>query len=88
MGWIITIIVGAIIGWLASLIMGTDQQQGLIWNIIVGIIGSILGKWIFFDLLGIGGAAAAGAFTIMGLIWGVIGAVVLIAILKALNILK
>ena len=85
--WIIIIIVGAIIGWLASIIMHTDMEQGLLWNIIVGIVGSILGKWIFADLLGIGSAAVAGSFTIWGVIWGVIGAVILIAILKAIRVL-
>jgi uncharacterized membrane protein YeaQ/YmgE (transglycosylase-associated protein family) len=88
MGWIITIIVGGIIGWLASLIMGTDYEQGLLWNIVIGIIGSILGKWIFADLLNIGGAATAGTFSIWGLIWGIIGAVILIAVLKLLHVLK
>jgi uncharacterized membrane protein YeaQ/YmgE (transglycosylase-associated protein family) len=87
MSWIILIIVGAIIGWLASLIMGTDREQGTLWNIIIGIVGSLLGKWIFSDLLGIGGAEAAGTFTFAGLIWGIIGAVILIAILQAVRVL-
>jgi uncharacterized membrane protein YeaQ/YmgE (transglycosylase-associated protein family) len=88
MGWIIVIIVGGIIGWLASLIMATDEEQGLLWNIVIGIVGSLLGKWIFSDMLGIGGAAVAGAFSIWGIIWGIVGAVILIAILKVLHILK
>lgn len=87
MGWIITIIVGGIIGWLASLIMGTDAEQGLLMNIVIGIIGSLLGKWLFFDVLGIGGAAVAGSFSFIGLIWGIVGAIILIAIFKALRIL-
>jgi len=88
MSWIILIIVGGIIGWIASLIMGTDSQQGLFLNIIVGIVGSILGKWIFADLLGIGGAAQAGALSLGGILWGILGAVILIAILKLINVLK
>lgn len=88
MGWIITIIVGGIIGWLASLIADTDQEQGLLWNIIIGIVGSLLGKWIFSDMLRIGGASVAGTFSIWGIIWGIIGAVILIAILKLFHILK
>lgn len=88
MGWIITIIVGGIIGWLASLIMGTDYEQGPLWNIIIGIIGSLLGKWIFSDLLGIGRASVAGTFSIWGVIWGIIGAVILIAILRLLRVLR
>ena len=86
MGWIITIIVGGIIGWLASLIMKTDEEQNLLVNILIGIIGSLLGKWIFSDILGIGGAAVAGTFSFWGIIWGIIGSVILIAILKLLHI--
>ena len=88
MSWILLIIIGGIIGWLASLIMGTDRQQGLIWNIVIGIVGSLLGKFIFADLLGIGGAATAGSLTFAGILWGILGAVILVAVLKALNVLK
>jgi len=86
MGWIIAIIVGALIGWIASLLMHTDAQQGALANIIIGIVGAALGRWIFSDILGWGGAAAAGSFTVAGLIWGVLGAIILIAILKLLNV--
>ena len=88
MSWLILIIVGGIIGWIASLIMGTDSQQGLILNIVVGVVGSLLGKWLFSDVLGFGGAAAAGTFTLAGLLWGVIGAIILILILKVLNVFR
>lgn len=88
MGWIVAIIVGALIGWIASKMMGTDQQQGALANIAIGIVGSLLGSWLFGDVLGIGSANAAGDFSFMGLVWGVIGAVVLIFILKALKVLK
>ncbi len=88
MGWIITIIVGGIIGWLASIVMKTDEEQNLFANILIGIVGSLLGKWVFADLLGIGGAAAAGTFSIWGIIWGIIGAAILIAILKLLHVFR
>lgn len=88
MSWIVLIIVGAIIGWLASLIMRTDAEQGLLWNVIIGIVGSLLGKWIFADLLGIGAAASAGSLSLGGVLWGIAGAVILILILKALRILR
>lgn len=88
MGWIITILVGALIGWLASRMMDTDEQQGALGNIIIGIVGSLLGSWLFGSVLGIGSAGTAGALSIWGIIWGVIGAVVLIYILKALKVLK
>lgn len=88
MGWIIIILVGALIGWLASLIMNTDQQQGTLANIAIGIVGSLLGSWLLGSVLGIGGASVAGALSVWGIIWGVVGAVVLIAILKAIKVLK
>ncbi|MHB0976771.1 MAG: GlsB/YeaQ/YmgE family stress response membrane protein [Candidatus Aquicultorales bacterium] len=86
MGWIVLIIVGGIIGWIASIIMGTNSQQGILANIVVGIVGSLLGKWVFADLLGIGSAQTAGEFSIFGIIWGVIGAIILIVILRWLGI--
>lgn len=88
MSWIVTILVGALIGWLASRMMSTDAQQGALANIAIGIVGSLLGSWLFGDVLGIGSAGAAGAFSIWGIIWGVVGAVVLIALLKAFKVLK
>lgn len=88
MSWIIVIITGAIIGWIASMIMSTDAQQGFIWNIVIGIVGALLGQWLFGTILKIGSAAAAGSFSLWGIVWGVLGAVVLIVILKALHILK
>lgn len=88
MGWIIIILVGALIGWIASMVMSTDGQQGALANIGIGIVGSLLGSWLFGSVLGIGGATVAGSLSLWGIIWGVIGAVVLIIILKALKILK
>jgi uncharacterized membrane protein YeaQ/YmgE (transglycosylase-associated protein family) len=87
-GWIVTLLVGALIGWLASLIMKTNEQQGCIANILVGIVGAALGRLVFVNLLGIGGAAAAGALSLGGILWGVVGAIILIAILRALGIFK
>lgn len=82
MHWIVTIVVGGIIGWLASLVMKTNAQMGLIANVIVGIVGSSLGFW----LAGVLGLAAYGV--IAQWIVAVIGAAVLIFILKALGIFK
>jgi uncharacterized membrane protein YeaQ/YmgE (transglycosylase-associated protein family) len=86
MSWIIALVVGAVIGWLASMVMSTDNQMGWLANIVVGIIGSLLGKWVFFDVLGVGGAASAGSFSIWGIVWGVAGAIILIAILKVFRV--
>ncbi|AZI43735.1 GlsB/YeaQ/YmgE family stress response membrane protein [Deinococcus psychrotolerans] len=89
MGWIVTIIVGAICGWLASMIMNTNAQQGAVANILIGIVGALLAQWIFAGLLNIGGAnAAGGGFNFLSILWGVLGSVILIAILKAVKVLK
>jgi uncharacterized membrane protein YeaQ/YmgE (transglycosylase-associated protein family) len=82
MSILIAIVVGGLVGWLASIVMKTNQQMGILANIVVGIIGSALGSW----LAGLLGLAAFGF--VGGLIVSVLGAIVLIAILKALKILK
>ncbi|MFA7253087.1 MAG: GlsB/YeaQ/YmgE family stress response membrane protein [Patescibacteria group bacterium] len=86
MSWIIAIIIGALIGWIASMIM--KSESSLLWNIIIGILGSILGRWIFGGLLGFDSAYAAGGFSLAGIIWGVIGAIILIVILRALRVYR
>jgi len=78
---IISLVIGGIIGWLASLIMKTDAQMGLIANVIVGIVGSALGFWVA-GLLGFGGGGIVPWLIAIG------GAMLLIAILKMLNVFK
>jgi uncharacterized membrane protein YeaQ/YmgE (transglycosylase-associated protein family) len=85
--WIIAIIAGALIGYIGSLVMRTNNQQGAFANIIIGIVGAALGRWIFGDILHFGTAASAGSFSLMGLVWGVVGAVALIAVLKMFHVL-
>ena len=82
MNWIITLVVGGIVGWLASVVMKTNAQMGLIANVLVGIVGSSLGFW----LAGVLGLAAYG--TVAQWAVAVAGAVILIVILKALGIFK
>jgi len=79
MTWILIIIVGGIIGWLASLVMRTDAQQGILLNIVVGIIGAILGGFLLSPLLG-GGSITSGNFSIPNLLVSLLGAVILLAI--------
>lgn len=79
---IITLIVGGIVGWLASILMKTNAQMGIIANVIVGIVGSFLGYW----LAGILGIATTGG--IVRWVVAVLGAVLLIAILKGLKVFK
>lgn len=80
MNWIVTLIIGGVIGWLASMLMKTNAQMGLLANVIVGIIGSSLGFWLA-GVLGIGAGSAIGAYLI-----AVLGAAVLIALLKAVGV--
>lgn len=83
MSWLVLIITGAIIGWLASLI--TVSPRGILAYIIIGIIGAFLGRLIFYDWLKIGSAYESGAFSLVGILWGVLGAIVLIVVLRILG---
>lgn len=82
MGWIVTLVVGGIVGWLASKLMKTDRQMGIVANVVVGVIGSSLG----FFLAGMLGLAAYGAIAQWAV--AVAGAAVLIYLLKALGLFK
>jgi uncharacterized membrane protein YeaQ/YmgE (transglycosylase-associated protein family) len=79
---LITLIVGGIVGWLASVLMKTNRQMGLLMNVIVGIVGSILGGWLF-SLFGLMAYGPLGR-----LIVSVVGAMLLIAILRGMKVLR
>jgi uncharacterized membrane protein YeaQ/YmgE (transglycosylase-associated protein family) len=80
--FILWLLFGALVGWLASLVMRTDAQQGALLNIVVGIIGAFLGGFIF-SALGIGGGNINNSdFSLSSLIVSFIGAVVLLAIVN------
>jgi len=81
MGWILIIIVGGILGWLASIVMRTDAQQGIIMNIVVGIVGAILGGWLLSGLIG-GAPITSGAYDMRSLLVSFLGAVILLAIVN------
>lgn len=81
MGIIILLVVGGIIGWLASIVMKTDAQQGIILNIVVGIVGALLAGFILTPLLG-GAPITSGAFDIRSLLVSFLGAIVLLAIVN------
>lgn len=82
MNWLISLIIGGIVGWIASIIMKTNAQMGVIANVLVGVVGSVLGFWIA-GTLGIGGSGVIARFLI-----GLLGAVLLIFILRALGVFK
>lgn len=81
MGIIIWLIVGGIVGWLASLIMRTDGQQGIILNVVVGIVGAFLGGWLLGGLLG-APSINSGQITVMSFIVSLLGAIILLAIVN------
>jgi len=81
MSIVLWIVFGAIVGWLASIIMGTNNQQGLLVDIIVGIVGAVLGGWIMTAL----GQSSGSGFDFYSFIVALIGAVVLLAIVRAIR---
>ena len=82
MHWIVTIVVGGVVGWLASLLTKTDSQMGIVGNVIVGIVGSFLGFWLA-GLLGLAAYGAAARWLV-----AVAGAAILVFIMKALGVFK
>ena len=78
---ILIIIVGGIIGWLASMVMKTDAQQGILLNIVVGIVGALLGGFLLAPLLG-GGSITSGSFSLPNLLISLLGAIILLAIVN------
>lgn len=81
MGLIIALVVGGIIGWLASIVMRTDAQQGILLNIVVGIVGSLLGGLLLSPLIG-GGNLLSGALDFRTLLVALLGAIILLAIVN------
>ncbi len=77
MGLLITLLIGGIVGWLASMLMKTNAQMGMIANVLVGIVGAALGNWLGAQV------GVASGYTM-----SVIGAMVLIGLLKALGVFK
>jgi uncharacterized membrane protein YeaQ/YmgE (transglycosylase-associated protein family) len=81
MNIIIWLVIGGVIGWVASLIMRTDAQQGIILNVVVGIVGSMLGGWLLSPLFGVSTINQSN-FSLPGLLVSLLGAVVLLAIVN------
>ena len=81
MNIIVWLIIGGLIGWVASMAMGTNGRQGILLNVVVGIIGAALGGWLF------GGALSTstinqGNLSFSGIMVSLVGAIILIAALK------
>lgn len=81
MSFILWIIVGGLLGWVASMMMGTNDTQGKLLNIVVGIVGAFLSGLLLAPMLGTG-TINQGDFSISSLLVSLVGAVVLLAILN------
>jgi uncharacterized membrane protein YeaQ/YmgE (transglycosylase-associated protein family) len=79
MDLVMTLLTGGLIGWLASLLMRTDGQMGLLANIVIGIVGSILGSWLA-GVLGIAVEGSPARWLV-----GLLGAMLLLALLRAIG---
>ncbi|SDA82471.1 MULTISPECIES: GlsB/YeaQ/YmgE family stress response membrane protein [unclassified Janthinobacterium] len=84
MNFIIWIVIGGVIGWLASMVMKTDAQQGIFLNIIVGIVGAFLGGWLLAPLFGTG-TINSDNFSLSSLLVSFLGAVILLGIVNLLR---
>jgi uncharacterized membrane protein YeaQ/YmgE (transglycosylase-associated protein family) len=84
MNIIVWLVIGGVIGWIASLIMRTDAQQGIILNVIVGIVGSMLGGWFLSPLFGVS-TINQNNFSMPGLLVSLLGAVVLLALVNLIR---
>ena len=84
MGFIVWIVVGGLIGWVASMIMKTDAQQGIILNIVVGIVGALIGGWIISPLVGVP-TINQDAFSFGAMAVSLVGAVILLAIVNLIR---
>ena len=79
MGIIMWLIVGGVVGWLASLIMRTDAQQGILMNIVVGIVGAVIAGFV------LGRGSINQGLTIETFLWSLLGAVILLAVVNLIR---
>lgn len=80
MNFLIWLIIGGVVGWLASLIMRTDAQQGLLLNIVVGIVGAFIGGWVISPMVGV--ATINEGISIGSILVSLVGAIILLAIVN------
>lgn len=78
---LLILVVGGVIGWLASVLMRTDAQQGIFLNVVVGVVGAVLAGFVITPLIG-GAPITSGSFDILSLFASLLGAIVLLAIVN------
>jgi uncharacterized membrane protein YeaQ/YmgE (transglycosylase-associated protein family) len=83
--FVLWLVFGALVGWLASLVMRTNAQQGLLLNIVVGIVGAFLGGLVF-SFMGFGGGSInSGDFSLTALLVSFVGAIILLALVNVVR---
>lgn len=83
-GFILWLVIGGVIGWLASIVMRRDGSQGVLLNIVVGIIGAVLGGWLLSPLIG-APTINSGVISVGSLLVSFLGAVILLAIVNLIS---
>lgn len=78
---ILWIVFGGLVGWIASMVMGTDPEQGILLNVVVGVIGAVLGGWLMNHF----GRSGVTGFNVYSFLVALLGAVILIAFVKLLR---
>lgn len=85
MGILLWIIFGGIVGWVASLIMNTDKEQGVLLNVVIGVVGAVIGGWMM-SFFGESGISGFNGFNLYSFVVALIGAVILVTVAKALRV--
>lgn len=85
MGWLVAIIVGAVVGWLAAPIIRNQDYTGTTTDVAIGVLGAVIGRWFFMQVLRIGAAAGPTALILWIILWGVVGAVIFLGALRAVR---
>jgi uncharacterized membrane protein YeaQ/YmgE (transglycosylase-associated protein family) len=81
MNVIVWLAVGGVIGWVASMVMNTDSQQGIFLNVVVGVVGALVAGWLISPLVG-SGTINQGNFSMSSLVASLVGAVILLAVVN------
>ena len=81
MNFVVWLIVGGLLGWIASVVMKTDHQQGIFLNIVVGVVGALLGGWFISPLVGVP-TINQDVFSMASLAVSLLGAIILLAIVN------
>lgn len=84
MNFVIWLVVGGVLGWIASILMKTDRQQGIILNVVVGVVGSMVAGWLITPLVGIG-TISQEVFSFPAMLVSLLGAVVLLGIFNVVR---